>query len=152
MKINFIIIGLVAAAAALGGTPAYAGNGISGWVTTVNKKLDRAIVFPGDGRHGVAHAVIQRTPEGRAKLVSVRSESRAVARAARITVSRLRGLPPMPSGYEGSVIALQMLIGDPDDAYSFYRNRDRMLASADTRNRQLAARLEGAQLAMNAAR
>lgn len=152
MKLNFIIIGLVAAAASLAGAPAYAEEGISGWVKTVNNKLDRTIVYPSGDQHGVAHAVIQRTPDGRARLVSVRSENRALARAARLTVARLRRLPPMPSGYEGRPIALQMIIGDPNDFGAFHRDRARMLASADNSNRLLAARVEGTRLAMNVAR
>lgn len=148
MKFNTIYIGLIAAAAALAGTPAYAGpDQVSTWVNAVNKKLERTIVYPPNGRHGVAHATFRRTADGRAELVSVKAKSASVARAARLTVARLRDLPPEPTGMSGRNIVLQMLIGNPNDARSYYHQRAQMLASAETGNRQVAARMAGSQLA-----
>lgn len=150
MNVRMIIAGLIAASAALAGTPAYAApDTVSNWVKTVNKKLDRTVVFPANGRSGTARATFQRTEGGRAVLVSVRSSDRAVERAARQTVAQLRNLPPMPAGLEGREITLQMLIGDPNNPRAFYKQRETMLASAENSNQRLAARVAGTQLAMS---
>lgn len=151
MKI--VIAGLVAAATFLAGAPAQAGaDPLAGWVDTVNKKLDRNIDYPTGGQHGVAYATIRRTEDGRAVLVNVDCEDRALARAARRTVARLRDIPPMPMGFRGQAIRMQMLIGDPGNVHAFNLRRRQMLADATGRNVQLAARVAGSQLASNATR
>lgn len=153
MNCKTIVIGLVAAAAALAGTPAYAGpDSVETWVKTVNAKIDRRLAYPANGRSGVARATFRRGADGRAELVSVDAKDRAMARAARTTLARLRDLPPEPSGMKGGTFTLQMLIGDPDDVRAFFHRRARMLASAETANRQVAARMAGAQLAFNEVR
>lgn len=148
------IAGLAAASAILlAANPVNAqSDPIADWVKTVNKKLDNTMVYPSGPQHGTAYATIRRTEDGRAVLVDVRADSPAIARAARLTVARLRNVPPLPAGFKGQPIRMQMLIGDPNNTYAYYSNRKRMLASAERRNVELAARMAGAQLASNAAR
>lgn len=151
MKI--VIAGLIAAATFLAGTPAHAeADPLADWVTTVNKKLDRNIAYPSGGQHGVAYATIRRTEDGRAVLVKVNCEDRALARAARLTVARLRNVPPLPMGYKGSAIRMQMLIGDTNNPNAFYARRKQLLADAANKNAQYAARMAGSQLASVEAR
>ena len=154
MNTKMVIAGLIAAAAALSGSPAYAAgqDPVADWVKQVNRKLDRNIAYPTGNRHGVAYATFRRTADGRAEMLSVESKDRALERAARITLKRLRDLPPEPKGMKGSTITLQMLIGDPNDPRGYHQKNARMLASADERNKQVAARLEGTRLALNEAR
>lgn len=133
-----LISGLATAAALLAGAPAYA-DPLDGWVKAVNKKLDRAVPIPTSGRHGVAEATFERGEDGRAKAIVVRSDDRALARAARITLARVRGLPALPAGFKGARIRMQMLIGDFADPFAYYAQRKQMLATAQASN----ARLDG---------
>lgn len=147
------IAGLIAGVVLLAPHAAHAqSDPIGTWVKAVNKKLDASMVYPLGGQHGTAQATIRRTEDGRAVLVDVSADSPAIARAARRTVARLRNVPPLPVGFKGQPIRMQMLIGNPNDAYAYYRSRKQMLAKAETNNVQLASRLAKAQLAFNEAR
>lgn len=146
-----VLSGLVTAATLLAGAPANA-QSIDGWVKAVNKKLDRNMAFPENGWHGVAEATFERGADGRAKAVRVRSRNRAVARAARITLARVYNLPPLPAGYEGKRIKLQMLVGDPLNTTGFHARRKELLAAAQVQNGRLVPGQDGIRLAALATR
>ena len=149
-----VIIGMSAATATLAAAdPASAERDpLAAWAERVGKQVDRSMVMPSGGRHGVAHATVRRTADGRAELVRVDCDDRALARAARITVARLRRIPPPPVGFESTPIRIQMLIGTPNDSYGYDAQLRRMRAEAGERNRLAAARVAGTQLASYQAR
>lgn len=150
-----IIIGfascLATAATLFVGSPANA-EPIGDWVKTVNKQLDRKIAFPPDGRSGVVMATFERGENGRPTAVTVDSKDRALARAARITLSRLRQLPPLPEGYGARRIRMQMLVGNPADLAGYRAKRADLLASAEATNVRLARMSRPVQVATATAR
>lgn len=144
-----VIIGIIAATALLAAAdPASAERDpLAAWAERVGKQVDRSMAMPSGGRHGVAYVTVRRTADGRAELVRVDCDDRALARAARITVARLRKIPSPPSGYEGMPIRIQMLIGTPNDPFGYDAELRRLRAEAGERNRLASARVAGTQLA-----
>lgn len=128
-----VISALVTAAALTASAPAHA-DPIGNWVEQVNKKLDRTIVFPSNGQSGVVEATFKRRDDGRAEAIVVQSGSAAMRRAAQHTLNRVRDLPPLPAGYTGKRIRMQMLVGHMSDLTSYDEQRKRMLASAQATN------------------
>ncbi|WP_375427402.1 hypothetical protein [uncultured Sphingomonas sp.] len=158
---NQIVIGvvsaLVTAAALAAGAPAHANanananadpGAIENWVKQVNRKLDRTIVFPANGRSGVVQATFERDDDGRARAIIVKSGHPAMTRAARHTLNRIRDLPQLPAGYVGKRIRMQMLVGNVADPVSYHDQRKRMLASAQASNVRFAQRNGPGQLAV----
>ena len=146
-----LVTGLATAAALFVGSPANA-EPIGDWVKVVNKKLDRNIALPSNGRSGVVTATFKRGEDGRPTAVSVDSKDRTLARAARITLNRLRRLPPMPEGYGGTRIRMQMLVGSAADLAAYHSKRAELLASAQASNLQLAMTPRPVQVAAVTAR
>ncbi|UVO51747.1 hypothetical protein M0208_14975 [Sphingomonas sp. SUN019] len=120
---------------------------LQGWVQAANKKIEGRMVYPSNGESGVVVATFQRGQDGRPTAITIRSASPAMARAARLTLNRVRDLAPLPAGYDGKRIRMQMLIGDPTDAADYYAQRKQLLAAAEQNNVQLAAKLQPVQVA-----
>lgn len=146
-----VVSALVTAAALVAGAPAHA-DPIGNWVAKVNKKLDRTIVFPSNGRSGIVEATFNRRDDGRAEAIVVESADREMKRAARHTLNRIRDLPPLPAGYTGTRIRMQMLIGDMSDLKTYNEQRTRMLASAQATNLRCASLNAPVRLAATAAK
>lgn len=157
MKMNTTIAAIIAAAAALSAmaSPAQAQtDALNVWIKSVSKQVSANMRIPHSGNgsyggYGVASATVRRTPDGRAELVKMDCKNRSVARVARIAIARLRKLPPLPSGFDGAAIRMNLLLGDPGDSRGYYAQLDRLTAQADAQNRMLAARVTGEQFALN---
>jgi hypothetical protein len=122
------------------------------WVKATNKTIESRIVRPSNGETGIVIATFSRGEDGRPTAVAVRSASPAMARAARLTLNRLRDLAPLPEGYDGRRIRMQLLIGDPDFVGDYYIQHRQLLAAAERNNVQLAARLRPVQVAAEQSR
>jgi hypothetical protein len=120
---------------------------LKAWVKATNQQIERRMVYPNNGENGVVVATFQRGQDGRPTAITIRSASPAMARAARLTLDRVHDLAPLPAGYDGQRIRMQMLIGDPADTADYYAQRKQLLATAETNNVQLAARLQPVQVA-----
>lgn len=143
-----VISGLTTAALLFASTSATASpDPIESWVKATNAKLERHMVYPTSGQSGIVVATFQRSQDGRATAINIRSASPAMARAARNTLTRLRDLPPLPPGYADKRIRMQMLVGDPADTAGYHAQRKQLIAAAQTNNMQLAARLQPVQVA-----
>lgn len=153
MKMNTTIAAIVAAAAALSATasPAQAQtDALNLWVKSVADQVNARIRIPADGRgYGVASAIVRRTPDGRAELVKMDCKNPSVARAARMAIARLHKLPPLPKGFDGTPIRMNLLLGNPGDSRGYHAQLDRLTAQAEAQNRMIAARVTGEQLALN---
>ncbi|UVO50208.1 hypothetical protein M0208_06610 [Sphingomonas sp. SUN019] len=120
---------------------------LQGWVKATNKKIESRMVYPSNGESGIVVATFQRSQDGRPVAISIRSASPTMARAARLTLNRIHDLAPLPAGYEGRRIRMQLLIGDSIAAVDYYAQRKELLAAAKQNNVQLAARLQPVQVA-----
>lgn len=146
-----VVSALVTAAALAAGTPAHA-DPLESWVEQVNRKLDRSIVFPSNGQVGVVEATFKRRGDGRAEAIVTRSGSPAMQRAARQTLTRIRDLPPLPTGYAGIPIRMQMLVGHQSELASHNKRRERMLESARAANMRLIGERAPFEVASTAAK
>lgn len=110
---------------------------IQDWVEAVNARVDRAMIMPA-GEHGMVEATFQRGDDGRVRAVEVGRGTLSMKRAAKLSLNRLRDLPPLPAGYAGTRIRVRMLMGDPADVWGYHTRRRQMLADARTSNLRLA--------------
>jgi TonB family protein len=144
---SFVIAFAAAALTMLNGTAAAQSRSVEDWVAEVNRKLDRKMVYPANGEAGKAVVTFELGEDGRARAVSVHSGNRALTRAARQTLIRVGTLPALPSGYAGTRIRMQVIVGDPNRADHFLVERERMLAAASASNARLAGTRAATQLA-----
>lgn len=120
---------------------------LQGWVKATNKKIESRMVYPFNGESGIVVATFQRGQDGRPTAITIRSASPALARVARVTLNRVHDLAPLPAGYDGQRIRMQLLIGDSTAAADYYAQSKQLLAAAEQNNVQLAARLQPVQVA-----
>ncbi|MDF2496094.1 hypothetical protein [Sphingomonas sp.] len=136
--------GITAAAALSFGSPANAEpTSLDAWVKVVNQRIEDRMVTPASGRSGVVFATFSRGEDGRPTAVQISRTGRVLANAARRTLARIGALPPLPSGYEGKRIRMQMLVHDLNDTSGYYQRRGVMLASANAQNLAVAAETQG---------
>jgi hypothetical protein len=110
--------------------------GVDAWVKTVNAKVENAIVEP-YGASGPVIAHFRRADNGRAVEVRVDRASPALERAMRVTLRKLRRLPPMPRGVDAHQrVKVQLLFDDGSNAWSYQAERRAMLAAAAEANRR----------------
>lgn len=140
-----VVSGVAAAAILFTANPASAqASSLDAWVQTVNHELDRSMIIPQSGESGTVTATFELGTDGRAKDIRIAPAPSGLARAARATLQRVRGLPPLPAEYADKRIRMQMLVGDQSDVFGFYRTRAAMIASANRHNVEL-ARLQAAE-------
>ncbi len=110
--------------------------GVDAWVKAVNAKIDDAMVEP-YGASGPVIAHFRRADSGRAVEVQVDRASPALERAMRVTLGKLRRLPPMPQGVDPHQrIKVQILFDDGSNAWDYQVERRAMLAAAEEANRR----------------
>lgn len=89
------------------------------------------------GASGSAIAHFRRAEDGRAAEVQVDRASPGLERAMRITLWKLRRLPPMPQGVDPRQrVKVQILFDDGSNAWSYQAKRRAMLAAAEEANRR----------------
>jgi hypothetical protein len=143
-----------AVAVLLAGLPFSAGaSQLSGWVKTVNARIER--VMPADGISGSIKVSFHRGPDGRAAGVSFVDGDRRLTSCAERTLAGLGILPALPAGYDPATPIVMQLIMGADGSYDLAAANKAMLAvrkahaEANARNAEVAARHEGSdQLAL----
>ncbi|MEN2787960.1 energy transducer TonB [Sphingomonas qilianensis] len=118
------------------------------WVQHANKELKRSMVPPRDGSGGKSTVTFRRGADGRPTDIVVLTRGGHIASAARRSVSRMRNLPPLPSGFTPDQrITMHLLVGDATNQYDFERENAKMVASAKAANAKLAARVSNVAVA-----
>lgn len=111
------------------------------WVSSVNRKVARALVLPNGNASGQSEVIFRRGPDGSPTDIHVVSGDRRIAFAAHRTVQRLRDLPPLPTGFAPDHrIKMNLLIGDPSHRSKYEEARVKMNGQAVANNTRLSRR------------
>lgn len=145
MHRNIAKVAIVAAALIV---PIAAGaSQLSGWVDSVNARVDR--VMPAADATGEIRVRFHRGTDGRAAGVTVIGGNSQLADCAERTLARLGVLPPLPSGYDAATpITLNLMVGK-NERYELANDSNwkravrKAHAQASAQNAQFAARHEG---------
>ncbi|MEG3166461.1 energy transducer TonB [Sphingomonas sp. PB2P19] len=128
--------------------PAVSQTPIDNWVKQVSNKLDANIEMPTGSADGLVTATFKRSETGQVTDVIIDSRDSKLTRAALATMRRLRDLPPLPAGFEGKRIRMNLLIGNMSDYAGYVRQLKALRAQASSSNTQLAKRLSPVQVAL----
>ncbi|MEG8055347.1 hypothetical protein QP185_22435 [Sphingomonas aerolata] len=111
-------------------------------------KLDANIEMPAGSTDGLITATFKRSETGQATDVIIDGRNSELKRAALVTMRRLRDLPPLPAGFEGKRIRVNLLIGNMSDYGGYVRQLQVLRTQASSSNTQLAERLSPVQVAL----
>ncbi len=128
--------------------PAVSQTPIDDWVKQVSMKLDANIEMPAGSTDGLITATFKRSETGQATDVIIDGRNSELKRAALVTMRRLRDLPPLPAGFEGKRIRVNLLIGNMSDYGGYVRQLQVLRTQASSSNTQLAKRLSPVQVAL----